>query len=130
MADNKQEKQKVNGTSDMPPVQTLDYNKTFQITNLFLNDLKITLRDVAYADAKRYFDYLAHYNYILPISILNEFLKLLSDLPMKYVAQLFAVIQNKDLFPKYFVDITPVQKEEPEQPAEEAKKEEVKDAQK
>lgn len=117
------------GTSDMPPVQTLDYNKTYQVTNIFLNDLKITLKDVAYADAKKYFDYLEHYKYVLPIAILNEFLKMLSNLPMKYVAQLFGVIQNKDLFPKYFVDITDkVVKKEPQQPAENAEKEEVKNA--
>jgi hypothetical protein len=108
MAENK----KVNGTSDMQPVEVLDYNKTFQVTDLFLNDLKLTLKDVAYADAIRYFDYLANYKYILPIAILNEFLKMLSNLPMKYVAPLFAVIQNKELFPKYFVDITPNKKQQ------------------
>ena len=107
MAENKAENKKVNGTSDMQPVEVLDYNKTFQVTDLFLNDLKLTLKDVAYADAIRYFNYLANYKYILPIAILNEFLKMLSNLPMKYVAPLFAVIQNKELFPKYFVDITP-----------------------
>lgn len=107
MAENKAENKKVNGTSDMQPVEVLDYNKTFQVTDLFLNDLKLTLKDVAYADAIRYFNYLANYKYILPIAILNEFLKMLSNLPMKYVAPLFAVIQNKELFPKYFIDITP-----------------------
>ena len=103
---------KINGTSDMPPVEVLDYNKTFKVSDLFLNDLKITLKDVAYADAIPYFNYLAKYNYILPVAILNEFLKMLSNLPIKYVAPLFAVIQNKELFSKYFVDITPDNKQE------------------
>lgn len=106
MADNK-EKQQVIGTSDMPPVETLNYDITYQVSNIFLNDLKLTIKDIAYADAKRYFDFLAYYNYVLPIAVLNEFLKMLANLPFKYVAPLFQVIQNKDLFAKYFIDITP-----------------------
>lgn len=124
MAENK----KVNGTSDMQPVEVLDYNKTFQVTDLFLNDLRLTLKDVAYADAIRYFNYLANYKYILPIAILNEFLKMLSNLPMKYVAPLFAVIQNKELFPKYFVDITPNKQQQVQQQVNNPEKKEVENA--
>lgn len=114
MAENKQ----ITGTEDMPQPEVLAYETTFQVSNVFVNDLKIILKDVAYADAKQYFDFLSHYNYVLPIAILNEFLKRLSDLPYKYVSKLFDIIQNKDLFPKYFIDITPKQNQAPAAPVE------------
>ena len=117
MAENKQ----IIGTEDMPQPEVLAYETTFQVTNVFVNDLKIILKDVAYADAKQYFDFLSHYNYVLPIAILNEFLKRLSDLPYKYVSKLFDIIQNKDLFPKYFIDITPKQNQTPTAPVEKSK---------
>lgn len=97
---------KSRGTSEMPQSETLNYDVTFHATKVFLNDLKIILKDVAYADAQPYFDFLEHYNYTLPIAVLNEYLKQLSNLPYKYVNQLFQIIQNKDLFPKYFEEVT------------------------
>ena len=65
------------------------------------------MQDVAYADAKPYFDFLANYNYVLPAAILQEYINMLKKMPFGTVAPIMEVINNKNLFPKYFEDITP-----------------------
>lgn len=104
--DNKNVAVPVIGTSDMPPVETLNYETYYKVSSVFINDLKIIMQDVAYADAKPYFDFLANYNYVLPIAVLQEFINMLGKMPFGTVAPLMDVINNKNLFSKYFEDIT------------------------
>ncbi len=94
------------GTSDMPPAKTENYETFYRVTQIFLNDLKTVLQDAAYADVKQFLDYLKTYNYILPVALLNEFLNKLSAMPFRMVSPIMSVIENKDLFPKYFEDVT------------------------
>ena len=121
MSENKEAKkdQQVIGTSDMPPVQVLQYETYYRVSQVFVNDLKIVLQDAAYADVKPFFDFLKNYNFILPAAILNEFLNKLAAMPFRMVSPIMEVIENKNLFPKYFEDVTA---QIVKQPAQQAKK--------
>ena len=121
MSENKEAKkeQPVIGTSDMPPVQVLQYETYYKVSQVFINDLKIVLQDAPYADVKPFFDFLKSYNGILPAAMLNEFLNKLAAMPFRMVSPIMEVIENKNLFPKYFEDIT---SQIVKQPAQQAKK--------
>jgi hypothetical protein len=116
--------QKVHGTSDMPTPEVLDYEQVFKVSPIFVNDLKIVLQEVAYADAQPFFEFLKNYDYVLPVAVLNEFLRKLSTLPYKYVNQIFAIITNQELFGKYF-ELLQLQ-QQPQQPQQEEPKNETK----
>lgn len=120
MSNNKNTAEPVIGTSDMPQVETLNYETYYKVSPVFVNDLKIILQDVAYADAVQYFDFLKSYNYILPVAILQEFINMLGKLPFGTVSPIMEVINNQNLFPKYFEDVTP--KPAKAQPAEQPAK--------
>lgn len=90
------------GTSDMPSPQTMDYSKTFEVTELFKNDLNTILYDVAYADAIKYIDYIDMYNSVFTSAVLHEFIQMLKQLPYKIVLPLMRALENKDNFSKYF----------------------------
>lgn len=117
MSTNKNAAAPVVGTSDMPQVETLSYETYYKVSPVFINDLKIIMQDVAYADAKPYFDFLANYNYVLPVAILQEYINMLGKMPFGTVAPIMDVINNKNLFPKYFEDVTPKPAKVQEQPA-------------
>lgn len=95
------------GTSDMPPVEILNYGQQYRVTKLFLNDLKITLQDAPYVEVRRFLDFLKNYNYSLPSAVLNEFLNQLAAMPYKMVSPIMDVIDNKKLFSKYFEAVVP-----------------------
>lgn len=112
-------KEPVIGTSDMPPVQTVKYETFYRISQLFINDLKIVMQDAPYADVRQLFSFLENYNFILPAAILNEFLNKIASMPYRLVAPIMEVIENKNLFPKYFEDVTAqvVKQQSAQQPA-------------
>ena len=43
-------------SNDMPEPQVIQYYQTYRVTELFINDLKKTLGDMAYADTKPLID--------------------------------------------------------------------------
>ena len=42
----------VRGTSDMPAPQTMNYQASYKISQLFVNDFRRTFQEVSYADYK------------------------------------------------------------------------------
>lgn len=90
------------GTSDMPSPQIMDYTKTYEVTDLFKNDLNTVLSDIAYADAVKYIKYIDAYNSVFTAAVLHEFLQMLKQLPYKTVLPLMRALENKDNFSKYF----------------------------
>lgn len=95
-------------SSDMPAPQVMNYSQMYKLSDLFINDLKKVLSDVAYVDAQKFFNKIDNTeNRIMPISQVNEFIRELSYLPYKVVAPFMSVINNKDLFLKYFVPVEP-----------------------
>ena len=97
------------GTADMPVAQTIQYNKLYKPTKLFMKDLEIILKDTPYVEAKRYFDYLAAYDSnggVIPIAGINEFIRNLSLLPYKTVQPMMKVLESKENFDKYFELVT------------------------
>lgn len=112
-------KEQVIGTSDMPPVQVLQYETYYRVSQVFVNDLRIVMQDAPYADVKPFFDFIKNYNYILPAAMLNEFLNKLAAMPFRVVSPIMEVIENKNLFPKYFEDVTA---QVVKQPVQQAKK--------
>lgn len=88
-------------SKDMPTPQVIDYYNFYKVTPLFKNDLKKILKDVAYVDAKKYIDEIESKD-IVPIAVLNEFIRKLSMLPYKVISPMMAVIENKENFVKYF----------------------------
>lgn len=99
------EMKKQTGTSDMPSPQTMDYTKTYKVTDLFKNDLNTVLSDIAYADASKYIKYIDAYNSIFTAAVLHEFLQMLKQLPYKTVLPLMRALENKDNFSKYFKQV-------------------------
>lgn len=104
-----EKKEPVIGTSDMPPVQTLKYETYYKVSQIFINDLRLVMQDAAYADLKQFLDFLKSYNYILPVAMLNEFINRLATMPYRTVSPIMEVIENKNLFPKYFEELKPKQ---------------------
>lgn len=92
-------------STEMPEPQTLDYMKYYQITPLFISDLKKVLADTAYVDAMKFFDKIAECKYIMSIAILNEFIRDLGNLPYKTVCNLMNVISDENNFVRYFMPI-------------------------
>ena len=93
-------------SSEMPEPQVMNYGQHYKLSDLFVNDLKKVLSDVAYVDAQKFFDKIDQAeNRIMPISQINELIRDLSYLPYRVVAQLMGVINNKENFLKYFVPI-------------------------
>ena len=93
-------------SSEMPKPQVINYGQLYHISDLFVNDLKKVLADVAYVDAQKFFDIIDECeNRIIPIARLNELIAKLSTLPYRIVSQLMHVISNKENFVKYFVPL-------------------------
>lgn len=93
------------GTSDMPAPQIFNYGKSYKVTDLFKNDLMIVLKELPYAEAKKYLDALEMYKETIPIAALNEFIRALGSLPYKYVAGLMKILEKKENFEKYFIEV-------------------------
>ena len=92
----------------MPEPQVINYGQHYKLSDLFINDLKKVLADVAYVDAQKIFDKIDNTkNRVMPIAQVNELIRDLSYLPYKVVAPLMTVINNKDNFLRYFVPIEP-----------------------
>lgn len=92
-------------STEMPEPQTLEYMKFYQITPLFVSDLKKVLADTAYVDAKKFFDRITECKSIMPIAMLNEFIRDLGNLPYKIVCNLMTVINDNNNFVRYFTPI-------------------------
>lgn len=104
-------KKELSYSNDMPEPQVIQYYQKYRITELFINDLKKTLGDMAYADTKPLIDKIEECERVMPVAKLDEFIKDLSGLPYKVVSKLMSVIGNKDNFLKYFEPI-PISKQE------------------
>lgn len=95
-------------SSEMPEPQVLNYSQHYKLSDLFINDLKKVLADVAYVDAQKFFDKIdSAENRIMAIAQVNELIRDLSYLPYRVVAQFMSVINNKENFLRYFVPIEP-----------------------
>lgn len=90
-------------SSEMPDPKIMDYNGHYKLSDLFVNDLKKVLGDIAYVDAKKFFDKIDQHNRIMSNAQLTEFINEIQGLPYKVVAQLMGVINKKENFLKYFV---------------------------
>ena len=95
--------EKLKGTSDMQSPETLEYSNVYKVTDIFRNDLKKTIEELPYVEAKKYFDMLDSNNNLLPAALLNEFLRSLSMLPYKYILPLMKAIEKKEAFDAYFI---------------------------
>ena len=97
---------KIVKSSEMPEPKVMNYYQYYKLSDLFINDLKKVLADVAYVDAKKFFDKIDKAeNRIMAIAQINELIRDLSYLPYKVVAQLMTVINAHENFIKYFVPI-------------------------
>lgn len=97
---------KIVKSSEMPEPQVMNYYQYYKLSDLFINDLKKVLADVAYVDAKKFFDKIDKAeNRIMATAQINELIRDLSYLPYKVVAQLMTVINAHENFIKYFVPI-------------------------
>lgn len=89
-------------SNTMPELQVIQYYQRYKITDLFVKDLRITLADLAYVDARGFFDDIETRQSVMTAAELDEFIKRLGNLPYRIVSRLMAVIYNKDNFLKYF----------------------------
>lgn len=93
-------------SSEMPEPQVMNYGQHYKLSDLFINDLKKVLGDVAYVDAQKFFDKINQVDdRIMTIAQINELIRDLSYMPYRVVAQLMGVINNKENFLKYFVPV-------------------------
>lgn len=98
-----EETKQLKGTSDMPEPEVLTYENMYKISDVFKSDLKRILDEVAYVDAKKFYDILEVNNDVLPAALLSEFLRKLGSLPYKYVSPLMRAIEKKEAFDAYFI---------------------------
>lgn len=97
---------KIVKSSEMPEPQVMKYNQYYKLSDLFINDLKKVLADVAYVDAQKFFDKIDKAeNRVMAIAQINELIRDLSYLPYKVVAKLMNVINVHENFIRYFVPI-------------------------
>lgn len=95
-------------STDMPEPKVLNYDLKYRVTQLFINDLKKVLANVAYADAIRLFDKIESCERVFTLAQLNEFISELSEFPYKHVVAIMTVLNQKDNFFKYFEELVPV----------------------
>lgn len=93
------------GTSEMPAPQIFNYDKHYKITDMFKNDLMIVLKELPYVEAKKILDCFEFYKDMIPIAALNEMIRALGTLPYKYVSSLMRVLEKKENFDKYFIEV-------------------------
>ncbi len=92
----------------MPEPQVMNYGQHYKLSDLFVNDLKKVLSDIAYVDAQKFFDKIDNTeNRVMPIAQVNELIRDLSYLPYIVVAPFMNVINNKENFLRYFIPIEP-----------------------
>ena len=90
----------VRGTSDMPTPQTMNYQASYKISQLFVNDFRRTFQEISYADYKNLERYISRD--VIPAALLNELIRTIATYPYKYVAGLMRALENKETFKKYF----------------------------
>ena len=93
------------GTSEMPAPQIFNYEKSYKITDMFKNDLMSVLKELPYVEAKKFIDGLDLYKEAIPIAALNEFIRALGTIPYKYVSNFMRILEKKENFEKYFIEI-------------------------
>ena len=101
------------GTEDMPQPTLVDYERQFELTEKFKEDVHTILDNMPYAEV---FDIIAgvDQNTTLPIAFLNEIVQRISRMPYQVVKDFIQVINtNQSLYFKLI---------EPEPPKEEEKK--------
>ena len=59
----------VRGTSDMPTPQTMNYQASYKISQLFVNDFRRTFQEISYADYKNLERYISRD--VIPSVLLN-----------------------------------------------------------
>lgn len=89
----------------MPLPQTITYEISYQVTDLFKRDLETILADVAYVDAMKYVKMIESHNSVFTAAVLNEFIRSLTLLPYKVVSPLMKILDDKEKFAKYFKQI-------------------------
>lgn len=99
-------------SSEMPRPEVIDYDVLYKITPLFVNDLKIVMGDVPYVDAVKLFNKIRKCKGIMTAASLNEFIREIGTYPFKYVSPIMNVINNKELFSKYFEQVVQEKKED------------------
>ena len=90
----------VRGTYDMPTPQTMNYQASYKISQLFVNDFRRTFQEIAYADYNNLERYISRD--VIPAALLNELIRTIATYPYKYVAGLMRALENKESFKKYF----------------------------
>jgi len=99
-------------SSEMPAPQVINYDISYKLTPLFINDLKKVMADVPYVDAIKLFNMISECDGVMHIARFNEFLRELGSFPFKYVSGIMSVINNKEYFPKYFDVVLPKPREQ------------------
>lgn len=101
------EKDEKKGTSEMPAPQNIDYNIRYRLTDVFKEDLYTLLKELPYVEARKYMDIVEESKGVMPIAILNGFLRSLANIPYKYIYRIMDVINSGDQskLDQYFVKI-------------------------
>lgn len=110
---------KQKGTEEMPEPELVNYETYYRVNDIFVNDLKVCLGDMAYVEVQKYLNFLSNYNNILPVASLNEMIRMLGNEPFRMVNPLMVALNNSENFNKYFTQLDLSKKEE--QPANEEK---------
>lgn len=92
-------------STEMPEPKVLNYDLKYRISQLFINDLKKVLANVAYVDAIKMLDKIERNERIFTLAQLNEFILELSSFPYKDIVPLMAVLNQHGNFFKYFEEI-------------------------
>lgn len=69
----------------MPAPETMNYEQTLQLTDVFVNDVTNALGELAYAETHQIIDFVHNNRTNLPISLANQLINQLASFPWKVV---------------------------------------------
>lgn len=93
-------------SSEMPTPRVMNYMQFYNVSDMFINDLKKVLGDLPYVEAQKFFDKIDKSEKVMSAAAVNEFVRELASLPYRIVAKFMAIINNTENFVKYFVPCT------------------------
>lgn len=93
-----------NNVDKMPEPQVVNYRQFFEVTEVFINDYKICANNIAYVDAIKVLNLINRNDRIVNSATLNEIIRIIGSFPYKYVHALMENINNKEIFPHYFIE--------------------------
>lgn len=94
----------VENTTNMEKPKTANYEKTYKISDVFINDLKTCLGDLEFNKADQFIRFAEAKKESIITAELQEFVNKLGFLPWRYVSPIMQAINTPEIMAKYFIE--------------------------